>query len=380
MEAISLVRGHVYGINGDQRDVIDEDEFVNGLHSIRIGGDKLSRGLTLPGLMTSYFLRVSRMYDTLMQMGRWFGYRDKYQDICQIYTTGLLFNWFGHVANASESLRSRIIEMNSMDLSPLDYQQRIQSHPGRMLVTALNKQRHTKPIAISFAGTLAQLTSFALDEEGVRQNEENSRKVSALMESLKSSDLSRVDEKGARIFHDVDFEIAADFVERFEHTREAGIWNGRALAGYIRNMASKGELTNWTIAFQHSTKANPGTETRTIGDWNMTSNFRSGKRTEFDIFTMSNSSLVSINHEKFDFPKDARAALKTRDEIKSSRPETRGLLIVYFVTAAQKNPERILGCVPALGISFPQTENAEKVTFVASVGDNVPDFRDDDFV
>ena len=81
-------------------------------------------------------------------------------------------------------------------------------------------------------------------------------------------------------------------------------------------MASKGELTNWTIAFQHSVRANPGTETRTVGDWNMTSNFRSGKRTEFDIFTMSNSSLVSINHEKFDFPKDARATLKTRDEIK----------------------------------------------------------------
>ena len=100
MEAISLVRGHVYGINGDQRDVIDEDEFVNGLHSIRIGGDKLSRGLTLPGLMTSYFLRVSRMYDTLMQMGRWFGYRDKYQDICQISAFVQLF----YVANASESL------------------------------------------------------------------------------------------------------------------------------------------------------------------------------------------------------------------------------------------------------------------------------------
>ena len=124
------------------KDVIDEDEFVNGLHSIRIGGDKLSRGLTLPGLMTSYFLRVSRMYDTLMQMGRWFGYRDKYPDICQIYTTGLLFNWFGHVANASESLRSRIIEMNSMDLTPLDYQQRIQSHPGRMLVPMLNTIPH----------------------------------------------------------------------------------------------------------------------------------------------------------------------------------------------------------------------------------------------
>ena len=57
------------------------------LKVIAIGGDKLARGLTLEGLTVSYFLRASKMYDTLMQMGRWFGYRPGYIDVCAgLYT------------------------------------------------------------------------------------------------------------------------------------------------------------------------------------------------------------------------------------------------------------------------------------------------------
>ena len=84
-ETVSLLKDHIFGINGSNKDVIDEDKYEKGLVSIRVGGDKLSRGLTLPGLMVSYFLRTSRMYDTLMQMGRWFGYRDGYEDLPNIY-------------------------------------------------------------------------------------------------------------------------------------------------------------------------------------------------------------------------------------------------------------------------------------------------------
>ena len=60
----------------------------DGLNVIAVGGYSLSRGLTLEGLMASYFLRNSKMYDTLMQMGRWFGYRPDYQDLCRIWMPG----------------------------------------------------------------------------------------------------------------------------------------------------------------------------------------------------------------------------------------------------------------------------------------------------
>ena len=78
-------------INGSAGDVLDyEDHKETGMDLIAVGGDKLSRGLTLEGLSVSYFLRASRMYDTLMQMGRWFGYKEKYIDVCRLYTTAEL--------------------------------------------------------------------------------------------------------------------------------------------------------------------------------------------------------------------------------------------------------------------------------------------------
>src|ERR1035438_4448439 len=83
-------------INGTAKDALDyADSQGAGLKVIAIGGDKLARGLTLEGLCVSYFLRASRMYDTLMQMGRWFGYRPGYLDLCRLYTTPELLEWFG---------------------------------------------------------------------------------------------------------------------------------------------------------------------------------------------------------------------------------------------------------------------------------------------
>ncbi len=57
----------------------------DGVWKIVVGGAKLSRGYTIEGLTTSYFRRSARMQDTLMQMGRWFGFRDGYQDLVRLY-------------------------------------------------------------------------------------------------------------------------------------------------------------------------------------------------------------------------------------------------------------------------------------------------------
>ena len=71
-----------------------------------VGGVSLSRGLTLEGLMVSYFLRNSMMYDTLMQMGRWFGYRPDGQDLCRIWMPDAAQGWYEHIADSIEELRS----------------------------------------------------------------------------------------------------------------------------------------------------------------------------------------------------------------------------------------------------------------------------------
>jgi hypothetical protein len=92
-----------------------------GFNVIAIGGDKLSLGLTLEGLSVSYFLRASRMCDTLMQMGRWFGYRPGYLDLCRLYTTPDLEDWFQHIAEASEELRREFDHMVAVGGTRRDY-------------------------------------------------------------------------------------------------------------------------------------------------------------------------------------------------------------------------------------------------------------------
>ena len=75
LEAISGIG--VRAINGRSRDALDySDHQGDRFVVVVVGGFALSRGMTLEGLMTTYFYRRSLMYDTLMQMGRWFGYRD----------------------------------------------------------------------------------------------------------------------------------------------------------------------------------------------------------------------------------------------------------------------------------------------------------------
>src|SRR5690606_36907689 len=106
-----------------------------GLSVIAVGGDKLSRGLTLEGLTISYFLRISKQYDSLLQMGRWFGYRRGFADVCRLYTTPDMEDWFRHVATANEELRSQLAHMQLMLATPKEYGLRVAGH-SIMAVTA----------------------------------------------------------------------------------------------------------------------------------------------------------------------------------------------------------------------------------------------------
>ena len=109
-------------INGTAKDALDYAEHQEvGLKVIAIGGDKLARGLTLEGLCVSYFLRASKMYDTLMQMGRWFGYRPGYLDVCRLYTSRELIKWFGHITEAAEELRAEFDIMEAVGATPKQY-------------------------------------------------------------------------------------------------------------------------------------------------------------------------------------------------------------------------------------------------------------------
>lgn len=122
------------------------DYAQDGLRVIAVGGNSLSRGLTLEGLVISYFFRTTAMYDTLLQMGRWFGYRNGYEDLVRIWMADHTSDWYSHIATSSEELRSEIRQMQISGLRPSDFGMKVRSSEDALLITARNKMRNSAEI------------------------------------------------------------------------------------------------------------------------------------------------------------------------------------------------------------------------------------------
>jgi hypothetical protein len=114
-------------------------ETAPGVRVIAVGGNSLSRGLTIEGLCVSYILRNSKAYDTLLQMGRWFGYRDGYSDLCRLYLTEEAEGWNRHVVDATNELKRDFARMRRQKATPAEFGLRVRTHPDTLLITARNK-------------------------------------------------------------------------------------------------------------------------------------------------------------------------------------------------------------------------------------------------
>ncbi|MBY0473681.1 MAG: Z1 domain-containing protein [Nitrosomonas sp.] len=238
-------------INGFAKDALDYAESVVPLKIIAVGGDKLARGLTLEGLCTSYFLRASRMYDTLMQMGRWFGYRLGYLDLCRLYTTGELIEWFEHITDASEELREEFDAMVARKGTPLDYGLKVKSHPV-LMVTSRLKMRSSKPLYLSFSGEVLETISFFRDSTKLKKNLEA---LSVMITSLGQPTAIPSKKRGTSqekwngvIWENISHLVVEDFLNTYETHPDVMKVNSKLLAEFISKMAAVGELTNWTIA------------------------------------------------------------------------------------------------------------------------------------
>lgn len=240
-------------VNGKAKDALDYAEVgTKGLKVIAIGGDKLARGLTLEGLCVSYFVRTTKMYDTLMQMGRWFGYRPGYIDLCRLYTTEELVEWFGHIADASEELREEFEAMAESGARPRDYGLRVQSHPV-LLVTSPLKMRTAKNLQLSFSGDLLETVSMHTEEKILDQNLDTANKLIASCGDPHEVKPTRM--RGAQkqewegfLWNGVPAQYIADFFDAFITHPKARKVNSALLRDFVNSMASTGELNSWTVA------------------------------------------------------------------------------------------------------------------------------------
>lgn len=245
-------------INGKAEDILDYEEHKDGVSVIAVGGDKLARGLTLEGLTVSYYLRATTMYDTLMQMGRWFGYRPNYVDLCRLYLTEELQEWFEHVTSANEELRVEFDRMAKLGETPQAYGLRVQTHSS-LLITSRVKMRSGVNLTVSFEGDVVETTTL----ETGRRNQENLDRAARFLSAIPSSPMCnhtqarpggrRHSWKGSFVWAAVPGALVADFVASLSTHPGSERVNGRLLADFIHLQLEAKELTHWTVALLSQT-------------------------------------------------------------------------------------------------------------------------------
>ena len=241
-------------INGSAKDALDYvEKEATGMKVIAIGGDKLARGLTLEGLTTSYFVRTTKMYDTLMQMGRWFGYRPGYLDLCRLYTTPGLIRSFGLIADASEELRDEFDAMVAVNGTPDKYGIKVASHSS-LLVTSPMKMRTARTIRLSYSGVMVQTVSFRSDRDALEHNLGLADQLLAELKAPQESAPTRgrpdkpVSFPRSHVWRDASAESVISFLRSYLTPTGIERANGAVMAEFIEEMNQLGELKKWTVA------------------------------------------------------------------------------------------------------------------------------------
>ncbi|VEH91030.1 Z1 domain [Propionibacterium australiense] len=162
--------------NGQSEDRLNYDD--NPRTVIAVGGGTLSRGLTLEGLVVSYFTRTSNTYDTLMQMGRWFGYRPGYEDLPRIWVADGLDRDYAFLALVEKDLRDEIRSLEGGEFTPRQVGVKVRSHPGRLEITAAGKMTNARVVQVSMSGVRQQ--TFIMDGSP-RLTHENLRALEKLL-------------------------------------------------------------------------------------------------------------------------------------------------------------------------------------------------------
>lgn len=212
---------------------------------IAVGGNTLSRGLTLEGLISSFFLRSSSTYDTLLQMGRWFGYRPGYGDLPRIWTTQQLADDFEFLSEIEDALRVEIARYRTMDgATPANLPIRIRLHP-RMQATTRVKMHYAIRGDASYSAQRPQTTYFA--HRDVAVIDKNLTAARTLVENAKAVGADEDVQESRVILRDIPVDVIRDFVRSYAFHADTELTSA-LLDKYIDSQLKSGALTTWNVA------------------------------------------------------------------------------------------------------------------------------------
>ena len=261
MEAIEKIK--VVVVNGSNKSKSLDYRTNKSLRVIAVGGLALSRGLTLEGLLVSYFYRNTSTFDVLMQMGRWFGYRNGYDDIFQIWTSQTSAKWYAEIARSSQELKDSIKNMYDQRLTPKDFGIKVRDNCNELQITASNKMRAARGLDLrySFYGNIYDTPYVSFNIEHNRNNlKESANLIDVLFKggyTLRYTDLvgkatkdvNDTSDSSSRFFENVPKEIIIAFIEKIKCSMANGNFNVPNILEFLNDTKNTG-IENWDVVIQ----------------------------------------------------------------------------------------------------------------------------------
>jgi hypothetical protein len=322
-----------------------------GRHVVAVGGNRLSRGLTLEGLTVSYFLRTTSMSDTLLQMARWYGFRTGYEDLIRIWTTDGIARWFSELALVEESLRDALVTLSRAERRPADMAIRLRAH-SELLLTARNKSGMAEEIQDSWSGEHPQTVLLPL------ANTQLLKANLALTDHLIRQVHPAYPIEGGLLSQDVPAALIAEFLRAYRTHEDVVSFRSDRLANWILAANQAGDLLDWSVFLAASGVGRPAT----IGGCDI------GLVSRSRISSDSIGILIDPRHEGVDLPEGSQAYRRPSgtfdtQAMRSARPATQGLMIIYPL---DPEPLGVPGNEPviAIALSLPRTSDATKTWIV----------------
>ena len=245
LEAVAAAK--VVEVNSRANGLDYSGDTSTGQTVIAVGGFSLSRGLTLEGLTVTWFLRNTMMYDTLMQMGRWFGYRGGYEDLCRIWMPSEAIDWYAHIAEASEELHLELKKMERAKATPSEFGLAVRSHPASLLVTARNKigsgQKH---IMIGLSNAWVETAKLSVDQADIDKNWDAADQLLLRMIKEGFSQEKSKDVSGGMLLENVPCELIEHFLLNWQNAEAAFLTQTSPILKYIGDRRG-GELSKWDV-------------------------------------------------------------------------------------------------------------------------------------
>lgn len=221
---------------------------------IVIGGSTLSRGLTIEGLTCSYFLRTTTTADTLMQMGRWFGYRKKYELLPRIWMSKRSRDLFERLSKLDYDLREELHNMESLNLLPSEYGPRLDTFPDFKIlkITSKNKMQSAYEIEYSYTNKAGQTTKFYNDETIIKNNYDYTIEFINELGKIDYDKINDLDNpfttNDSFIWFDKDYNLVLDYLAKLSYPPQfASITDVDHIKDWFEKEYVRGNLRNWNV-------------------------------------------------------------------------------------------------------------------------------------